>query len=115
MSKKELFVAMQIIVYKTKLIVRKNIDKKIKNVKSYVFFRIYKVKITVINILSIVILEDILNPNWYINFMILPKKKILYFYLTQILLKIVLIFFLFRYLQNLLYINFNATNHICIS
>lgn len=62
--------------------VKKNVNKRTKNEKSRFFLKISELGITVINILSIMILENIPDSNKYISFIVLIKKKIFHFYLT---------------------------------
>ena len=114
-QEEELPLAMQIIVYETELMVRKNVGKRTENEKSQVLPEISELGTTAVNISSIVISEDIPDPNWHISFMVLTKKRILHSYLTQILLKTGSTSPLLRYLQNLWHIDFGATNHICVS
>lgn len=106
---------MQIIVHETKSMVRQNVGEKTENEKSQVFSEISEFGISVINIPSIMIPEDIPDPNYHISFMALTKKRKLYSHLTQILLKTGLTSLSLRYLQNLWHINSGATNHICVS
>lgn len=111
----ELPLAMQTIVHETESIVRKNVGERTENEGSQVLLEISEPRTTAGNIPSIVIPEDIPDPNWHISFIALTKKRILHSHLTQILLKTGSTSPSLRYLQNLWHIDSGATNHICVS
>lgn len=111
----ELPLAMQMIVHETESMVRKNVGERTENEGSQVLPEISEPRITAVNIPSIVISEDISDPNWHISFMALTKKRILHSHLIQILLKTGSTSPSLRYLQNLWHIDSGATNHICVS
>lgn len=92
---------MQIIVHETESIIRKNVGERTENKKFQVLPKISELEATAINISSIMISEDISDLNWHISFIALTKKRILHFYLTQILWKTGSTSLLLRYLQNL--------------
>lgn len=54
---------MQIFVYKTESMIKKNVGKRIENEKSQVFLKIFKLEIIAENITSIMIFKDIPNTN----------------------------------------------------
>ncbi len=114
-QKVELPLAIQTIVHETESMVRKNVGERTENERSQVVLEISEPRTTAVNIPSIVIPEDIPDPNWHISFMALIKKRILHFYLTRILLKTGSTSPSLRYLQNLWHIDSGAINHICVS
>ena len=106
---------MQTIVHETESMVRNNVGERTENKRSQVLPGISELRTTAVNIPSIVIPEDIPDPNWHISFLALTKKRIFHSHLTQILLKTGSTSFSLRYLQSLWQIDSGATNHICIS
>ena len=78
--------------------VKKNVSERTENEKSQVLTKISEPRTKAVNILSVMIPEDIPDPNWHISFMGLTKKKILHSHLTQILLKTESTSLLFKYL-----------------
>ncbi len=93
----------------------KNVGERTENGRSQVLPKISEPRTTAVNISSIVIPEDIPDPNWHISFMALTKKRVLHSHFTQILLKTASTSPSLRYLQSLWQIDSGATNHICIS
>lgn len=83
-QKIELLLSIFTIIYEIKSIVRKIFGKKTENERSRVFPEISEPKIIAVKILFLMIYKDIADSNWYISFIVLMEKKLLYFHLTQI-------------------------------
>ena len=111
----ELPLSIQTIVHEIDPIVRKNFGERTENERYQVLHEISEPRTTAVNIPSIVIPEDMTDPNWHISFMALTKKRIPHSHLTQILLKTWSTSPSFRSLQNFWHIDSDAANHICVS